>query len=170
MIASFACKLVLSCALLVAAALVVSAAVPPGSKLLARSEFHWDNDGWKGYSKRRVVRVEVDMGQVPCELQLHIRTPQFKSIILSPIFYFLLFYRSFARPTTTTAFGFSPPRRRFLATRANRSEVPLALICPSLPLSAPLCHSPYLTQARCRSPSATASTTALASALKKSAI
>jgi hypothetical protein len=58
------CRLFLYCALLVAAALTVMAAVPPGGKFLARSEFHWDNDGWKGYSKRRVVRVEVDMGQV----------------------------------------------------------------------------------------------------------
>jgi hypothetical protein len=62
--ASLAPSLLVFCALLVFAVFAVSAAVPPGGKLLARSEFHWDNDGWKGYSKRRVVRVDVDMGQV----------------------------------------------------------------------------------------------------------
>jgi hypothetical protein len=61
--ASLARSVLAVCAL-VAAAVAVSAAVPSGSKMLARSEFHWDNDGWKGYSKRRVVRVDVDMGQV----------------------------------------------------------------------------------------------------------
>jgi hypothetical protein len=54
----------LAVCVLVVFTVVVSAAVPSGGKLLARSEFHWDNDGWKGYSKRRVVRVEVDMGQL----------------------------------------------------------------------------------------------------------
>jgi hypothetical protein len=55
---------VLLSVLVLLAAFAVAAAVTPGGKLLARSEFHWDNDGWKGYSKRRVVHVDVDMGQV----------------------------------------------------------------------------------------------------------
>ena len=63
--ASLVPRALVFCALFLLAAFTVSAAVvPPGGKLLARSEFHWDNDGWKGYSKRRVVRVDVDMGQV----------------------------------------------------------------------------------------------------------
>ena len=63
--ASLVPRALVFCALFLLAAFAVSAAVvPPGGKLLARSEFHWDNDGWKGYSKRRVVRVDVDMGQV----------------------------------------------------------------------------------------------------------
>jgi hypothetical protein len=57
-------SVVFLCVLITTSIFSVSAAIPPGGKLLARSEFHWDNDGWKGYSKRRVVRVDVDMGQV----------------------------------------------------------------------------------------------------------
>jgi hypothetical protein len=62
--ASLVRSVVVFCVLFAAAVCDVSAAISPGGKLLARSEFHWDNDGWKGYSKRRVVRVDVDMGQV----------------------------------------------------------------------------------------------------------
>ncbi len=62
--ASLVRNVVFLCVLLAAGVSSVTAALPPGGKLLARSEFHWDNDGWKGYSKRRVVRVDVDMGQV----------------------------------------------------------------------------------------------------------
>ncbi len=164
MIAMFACKLVLSCALLSAAALVVSAAVPPGSKLLARSEFHWDNDGWKGYSKRRVVRVEVDMGQVMSRAS----AAHMCSTIQNDSFY----------PPLSRCFSFDFTA----AARVRRRRQHLVFLRPALVSwrqergirryrslsSAPLCPSPYSTQARCRSPSATASTTVLASALKKS--